>query len=65
MNENNPAFDPLPYHRVEPIAKFPTPVIGLCVFKDRLFVATKEAVFERMEDGSFHEVRLIKAGDAP
>ena len=34
-------------------------VISMCVFKDRLFVATSEGVFERLDDGAFHEVQFV------
>lgn len=53
-----------PHKPVELIAKSPMPIINMCVFNDRLFVATTDGVFERLADGSFHEIRLIKAGEA-
>lgn len=43
------------------IASTPVPIISMCIFKDRLFVATSEGVFERGDDGVFHECRLVKA----
>lgn len=46
---------------VELIASSKVPIVSMCIFKDHLFVATSDAVFERMDDGSFHEVQLIKA----
>lgn len=41
------------------IAKSPLSIVSMCVFNDRLFVATSEGVFERREDGAFHELRFV------
>jgi hypothetical protein len=46
----------------ELVATCKVAIVGMCVFKDRLFIATSEGVFERLDDGCFHEVRLVKAG---
>lgn len=47
----------------ELVATSPVPVVGMVTFKDRLFVATSEGVFERQDDGAFHEVRFVPAGE--
>jgi hypothetical protein len=49
----------------ELVATSKVAVVSMCVFNDRLFVATSEGVFERLDDGVFHEVRFLKAGEWP
>lgn len=43
------------------IGTSPAPIVSMCVFKDRLFIATTNGVFERDEQGDFQEVRLVYA----
>jgi hypothetical protein len=47
----------------ELIATTPQTIVSMCVFKDRLFVATSEGVFERDEDGVFREMRFVRLPD--
>ncbi len=48
---------------MELVATSPLPIVSMAVFRDRLFVATSDGVFERGEDGVFRECRFEYVGD--
>jgi len=47
----------------ELVASSPRVIVGIVVFRDRLIVATSEGVFERREDGRFHELEFVARAD--
>lgn len=49
----------------ELVAKSPVPIVSMVVFKGRLFVATREGVFERRDDGEFHEMKFAVVSEPP
>lgn len=52
-------MDAEPPRNMELVATSKVPIISMVVFKDRLFVATSEGVFERGDDGAFHEMQFV------
>jgi hypothetical protein len=50
---------------MELVATSAIPIVSMCVFQDRLIVATQEGVFERLEDGKFHEIEFVAANPVP
>lgn len=55
----------MPIETTKLVATSPIPIVSMVEFKGRLFVATREAVFERDEDGVFRKVQFEYVREVP